>query len=105
MFRGKDIYLLYKQLSCFFNDVIIVKPRCSRNSSIESFIYCTGFNLQSVDAGIESIDKLLKEQIDLYFKHLFDENEHANIQFRAAFGRTFKELDPDRNYSLEEVKC
>ena len=34
IFRGKDISLLYSQLRCFFPDVVVAKPRSSRNSSI-----------------------------------------------------------------------
>jgi tRNA (cytidine32/guanosine34-2'-O)-methyltransferase len=38
IFRGKDTTLLYSQLKVFFPMVTIVKPKSSRNSSIESFI-------------------------------------------------------------------
>jgi tRNA (cytidine32/guanosine34-2'-O)-methyltransferase len=34
IFRGRDISLLYSQLRCFFPDVMVAKPRSSRNSSI-----------------------------------------------------------------------
>lgn len=40
--RGKDISLMYCQLKVFFKDVVIVKPKSSRNSSIgiiRLFIY------------------------------------------------------------------
>lgn len=94
VFRGKDTYLLFKQLDCFFEDVFITKPRASRNSSIEAFIFCKSLKL--IDN--QDIDKILKEQVDLYFKTMLE--EHANIQFRSAIG-DLKDLDPDRNYSLE----
>lgn len=34
IFRGKDISLLYSQLKIFFKNVMVVKPKSSRNSSI-----------------------------------------------------------------------
>lgn len=44
IFRGRDVALLYSQLKIFFDEVIIAKPRSSRNSSIESFAVCQGYN-------------------------------------------------------------
>ncbi|PRW59215.1 tRNA (cytidine(32) guanosine(34)-2 -O)-methyltransferase [Chlorella sorokiniana] len=40
VFRGRDVALLYSQLKIFFPDVAIVKPKSSRNSSIEAFVVC-----------------------------------------------------------------
>lgn len=40
IFRGKDIDLLYAQLKTFFPLVHVVKPKSSRNSSIEAFVVC-----------------------------------------------------------------
>lgn len=40
IFRGKDVTLLYSQLKQFFEFVTVVKPRSSRNSSIEAFVVC-----------------------------------------------------------------
>ncbi len=46
IFRGKDVTLLYAQLKIFFADeVVVAKPRASRNSSIEAFVVCRGFRL------------------------------------------------------------
>ncbi|XP_015904917.1 tRNA (cytidine(32)/guanosine(34)-2'-O)-methyltransferase [Parasteatoda tepidariorum] len=44
IFRGKDVTLLFAQLKIFFNNVTIAKPRSSRNSSIEAFAVCQGYN-------------------------------------------------------------
>jgi len=96
VFRGKDTYLLYKQLSCFFENVLITKPRCSRNSSIEAFIFCEKLSLTN---HLE-MDKKLKEQTDLYYTQMFNEEYHANIQFRTAIGN-YQNLDPDMNYPLD----
>lgn len=43
VFRQKDTDLLYSQLRIFFPDVTVVKPRSSRNSSIESFVVCRNY--------------------------------------------------------------
>jgi tRNA (cytidine32/guanosine34-2'-O)-methyltransferase len=43
IFRGRDITLLIAQLRCFFDYVVVAKPKSSRNSSIESFVVCQGF--------------------------------------------------------------
>jgi len=43
IFRGKDITLLFSQLKLFFAQVTVSKPRSSRNSSIEAFIVCEGY--------------------------------------------------------------
>ena len=39
IFRGKDVQLLYSQLSLFFEKVSCCKPRSSRNSSIGKLLY------------------------------------------------------------------
>jgi len=44
IFRGKDISLMYSQLKIFFTDVTIVKPKSSRNSSLESFVLCQHYS-------------------------------------------------------------
>ncbi|KAK9747427.1 FtsJ-like methyltransferase [Popillia japonica] len=43
IFRGKDSDLLVAQLQLFFEKVWIVKPRSSRNSSIEAFVVCKNY--------------------------------------------------------------
>lgn len=43
IFRGKDVQLLYSQLSLFFEKVACCKPRSSRNSSIEAFVVCQNY--------------------------------------------------------------
>lgn len=103
VFRGKDTYLLNRQLSCFFDSVLITKPRCSRNSSFEAFIFCRGLQL----AGEPNVDAILNEQVDHYFVHMLDEREQTDIPFETATG-DLKGLDPDRSYSLSdplEVSC
>lgn len=95
MFRGKDTQLLYRQLSCFFDTVLITKPRCSRNSSLEAFIFCRGLQV----AG--DVDAILSEQVDRYFANMLDEREQTDIPFETATG-DLKGLCPDRSYSLSD---
>ncbi|XP_006894528.1 PREDICTED: putative tRNA (cytidine(32)/guanosine(34)-2'-O)-methyltransferase-like [Elephantulus edwardii] len=44
IFRGRDVTLLYSQLRVFFSSVVCAKPRSSRNSSIEAFAVCQGYD-------------------------------------------------------------
>lgn len=44
IFRGRDVTLLYSQLRVFFSNVLCAKPRSSRNSSIEAFAVCQGYD-------------------------------------------------------------
>eukprot|EP01147_Barroeca_monosierra_P009759 gene9759-1961_t len=43
IFRGREVQLLYAQLRCFFKHVTCAKPASSRNSSIEAFVVCHGY--------------------------------------------------------------
>lgn len=45
IFRGPNIQFLAAKFQVFFRNVIIVKPKSSRNSSMESFILCQDFCL------------------------------------------------------------
>ncbi|XP_064134313.1 tRNA (cytidine(32)/guanosine(34)-2'-O)-methyltransferase isoform X5 [Loxodonta africana] len=44
IFRGRDVTLIYSQLRVFFSSVVCAKPRSSRNSSIEAFAVCRGYD-------------------------------------------------------------
>lgn len=44
VFRGRDTSLLFGQFRAFFREVVIAKPKSSRNSSIESFVVCRGYD-------------------------------------------------------------
>lgn len=44
VFRQKDTDLLYGQLKMYFPEVTVVKPRSSRNSSIEAFVVCRNYS-------------------------------------------------------------
>eukprot|EP00759_Apiculatamorpha_spiralis_P012894 PhF_6_TR19744/c0_g1_i1/m.28810/K14864/FTSJ1, TRM7; tRNA (cytidine32/guanosine34-2'-O)-methyltransferase len=47
MFRGKSTPLLTSKLRTFFRHVVVMKPRASRTSSMESFVVGMGFDLPS----------------------------------------------------------
>ncbi|XP_024625084.1 putative tRNA (cytidine(32)/guanosine(34)-2'-O)-methyltransferase isoform X2 [Neophocaena asiaeorientalis asiaeorientalis] len=44
IFRGRDVTLIYSQLRVFFSTVLCAKPKSSRNSSIEAFAVCKGYD-------------------------------------------------------------
>ncbi|XP_069694297.1 tRNA (cytidine(32)/guanosine(34)-2'-O)-methyltransferase-like [Periplaneta americana] len=48
-FRGKNIGSILSHFQMFFVDVIITKPRTSRNSSIESFVLCKEFTRSRIE--------------------------------------------------------
>lgn len=43
IFKGRDVNLLFDQFSCFFQEVSSLKPKSSRDSSIESFVICRNY--------------------------------------------------------------
>lgn len=45
MFRGPNTPFLVAKSEVFFNEVRVVKPKSSRNASMESFLLCQGFRL------------------------------------------------------------
>ncbi|ETO33748.1 hypothetical protein RFI_03353 [Reticulomyxa filosa] len=44
IFRGRDIGLLYEKLQIFFTEIVVAKPKSSRNSSIEAFVVCRDYS-------------------------------------------------------------
>ena len=44
VFRGRDVALITSQFRVLFDSVVIVKPRSSRNSSLEAFVVCRNYN-------------------------------------------------------------
>ncbi|KAB1252928.1 putative tRNA -methyltransferase, partial [Camelus dromedarius] len=44
IFRGRDVTLIYSQLRRLLLSVLCAKPRSSRNSSIEAFAVCQGYD-------------------------------------------------------------
>lgn len=99
IFRGKDVLLLYSQLKIFFDEVIISKPRSSRNSSIESFAICRNYNPPQ---GYEPcmFNTLMEGECKKYFENLDDEYSvnRKIIPFMAC--GDLSGFDSDTTYSL-----
>ena len=98
IFRGKDISLLWTQLKIFFKEVIITKPRSSRNSSIEAFVVCRDYSPPE-DYKPVLFNTFLNEKCDHYFKELnCGPNRHI-IPFISC--GDLSAFDSDRSYPLD----
>lgn len=96
IFRTKNIDLLYQQLKLFFDDVVIAKPRSSRNSSVESFIVCRQFHLPNHFT--PNIDEPF---IYTYERTLNTEEKSSFILPFIACG-SLDGFDSDKTYPLEQ---
>ena len=96
IFRTKNIDLLYQQLKLFFDDVVIAKPRSSRNSSVESFIVCRQFHLP--DNFIPNIDEPF---IYTYERTLTNQEKSSFVVPFIACG-SLDGFDSDKTYPLEQ---
>ncbi|KAI8140764.1 FtsJ-like methyltransferase-domain-containing protein [Fennellomyces sp. T-0311] len=98
IFRGKDITLLYSQLKIFFPTVTCSKPRSSRNSSIEAFIVCQGY--QPPEGYVPNMANPL---LDMQYGDM-NELTGANrviVPFTAC--GDLNGYDADRTYPLDET--
>ncbi|CAF1031288.1 unnamed protein product [Brachionus calyciflorus] len=96
IFRGKDITLLYSQLKCFFNKVTVSKPRSSRNSSIEAFVVCEGYQ-----PPVDYVPNMRNPLLDQKYSSL-DELEGSTriiVPFIAC-GDLNTSYDSDKTYPL-----
>ncbi|RNA11373.1 tRNA (cytidine(32) guanosine(34)-2 -O)-methyltransferase [Brachionus plicatilis] len=96
IFRGKDITLLFSQLKCFFNKVTVSKPRSSRNSSIEAFIVCEGYQ-----PPLDYVPNMRNPLLDQKYSSL-DELE-GSTRFIVPFiacGDLNSSYDSDKTYPL-----
>lgn len=96
IFRGRDVSLLYSQLRCFFAEVTVSKPKSSRNSSIESFVVCRGFQ---VPLGVvPSMDSFLLD-------HKYGEDNellgHSSLIVPFVACGDLSGFDADKSYPLE----
>lgn len=95
IFRGRDTSLLLAQLSLYFENVVVCKPRASRDSSIESFIVCkrylppTGY-----------VPSMIEPFMDLKYESGGDISERRTCTKFLACGDL--ENDSDRSYPLSE---
>lgn len=97
VFRGKNIALLYSQLKSFFNEVYLLKPKSSRQSSCESFIVCKCYS--PPDGYVPSLSNpTLRENYDEALKKLTGTNR-IFIPFLSC--GDLSGFDSDRTYPLD----
>lgn len=96
IFRGKDVTLLYSQLKLFFAKVTIAKPRSSRNSSIEAFVVCEGY--QPPEGYVPNMQNPLLDQ--KYSLHDQLEGPNRVIVPFVACGDLNSSHDSDKTYPL-----
>ena len=98
IFRGKDISLLFSQLSIFFEKVSIAKPTSSRNSSIESFVVCQ--NYQPPD---NYIPQKINPMIDdlKVITQITNSEVNRNINLFVVCG-DLRSFDSDMSYPVDE---
>lgn len=89
VFRGKDVGQLYSQMKVYFPKVAIVKPKSSRNSSIESFIVCQGFNPPE---GFKPM--MISPSAAVQYRKLLQKNNNGVICFfaRSLFKIALKDI-------------
>ncbi|XP_066436024.1 tRNA (cytidine(32)/guanosine(34)-2'-O)-methyltransferase [Eleutherodactylus coqui] len=97
IFRGKDVTLLYSQLRIFFREVTCAKPRSSRNSSIEAFVVCQGYNPPEGYTPNMS-NPLLDHRYDVDFNQLEGPNR-VIVPFLAC--GDLSAYDSDKTYPLQ----
>eukprot|EP00889_Picochlorum_renovo_P000619 jgi/Picre1/27649/NNA_000613.t1 len=99
VFRGRDIGMLYSQLKVLFGDVTVVKPKSSRNSSIEAFVVCREFMPPERALSTNDLDNLVGATRD-YADALEDDSleERRNIRFVSC--GDLNGWDSDASYAL-----
>lgn len=98
VFRQKDTHLLYAQLKLFFPNVVISKPRSSRNSSIEAFVVCRDF--EPVPGYVPAI--ISPNPSDNKFAENLSPANKVVVPFISA--GDLSGFDADMSYALEEDK-
>ncbi|XP_010348481.1 tRNA (cytidine(32)/guanosine(34)-2'-O)-methyltransferase isoform X1 [Saimiri boliviensis] len=97
IFRGRDVTLLYSQLRVFFSSVLCAKPRSSRNSSIEAFAVCQGYD--PPEGFMPDLSKpLLDHSYDSDFNQL-DGPTRIIVPFVTC--GDLSSYDSDRSYPLD----
>jgi len=97
IFRGKDVTLLYAQLELFFDKVVCAEPRSSRNSSIEAFVVCQGYNPPA-----DYVPNMSNPLLDLDYDDNYNQLEGPNrviVPFIAC--GDLSGYDADRTYPLK----
>lgn len=97
VFRGRDEHLLFELLEPFFMEVLCCKPRSSRNSSIEAFVVCRGYNPPK-DFQPTALTDFITKGYEVVSQ--MDPFNARFVPFVAA-GDMSKSFDSDRTYSLD----
>lgn len=103
IFRGEQVEILVRQLELFFEDVIIAKPRSSRNSSIEAFAVCRKKRVVRDEMALDGLSEFL-ETLD--FASVTDETESRRMTVEmvrfVAVGDVYTSPCADKTYALPE---
>lgn len=108
IFRGRDIDLLYSQLSYLFERVVCAKPRSSRGTSLEAFVVCLGYKprpgwnpklelTKSTEEFFEGAD--IGKSYNQEYLELPDPEERLIAKFIAC--GDLNDVDSDATYTLD----
>lgn len=103
IFRGRDISILYSQLKLLFTCVTVVKPKSSRNSSIEAFVVCQDFRPPNVDGGMspDALSRLLEgKEYEVLLDEVDMEEARRSVPFVAC--GDLRGFDSDASYRLAD---
>lgn len=97
MFRGPNTPFLAAKMKCFFDFVTVVKPKSSRNSSVEAFVLCQGYR-PPYDGFVPSMRTSLGSNVTLL-------SAGAPPHVNDAFHTTGFPLAPTAEMVLPFVAC
>lgn len=109
IFRGRDIDLLYAQLSYLFEKVVCAKPRSSRGTSLEAFVVCLGYKPREGWQPKLDLNKSSEEFFEganigraknMEYLELPDPEEKLIAPFIAC--GDLSDIDSDATYSLDK---
>jgi tRNA (cytidine32/guanosine34-2'-O)-methyltransferase len=105
IFRGRDIGILYSQLKVFFTDVTVVKPKSSRNSSIEAFVVCRDYRPPTMATkGGHTSDELSRMLESKEYDELLREVDLPEARQGVPFVACgdLRGFDSDASYTLDD---
>lgn len=102
IFRGRDIGILYSQLKLLFTEVTVVKPKSSRNSSIEAFVVCQDFRPPSMGGlSADALSRLLEsKEYDDLLREVDMPEARMSVPFVAC--GDLRGFDADASYKLAD---
>ena len=98
IFRGKDVYLIYSQMRCFFKEVKCATPRSSRASSLEAFIVCRGFEMPKgfkLDEPVSLSSRIPQAQKSPQRKEDFVDGQHRSVREDGVTLLEFEDEEDD----------